>query len=217
MQEVKVDAHRPEDLAQFRERYDLPEERLTSNGAVTNGNASTDSTHLDSYEAKVAEGSGFKLKPTFASGDLEWNGDMSVPGMDYSPKTNCLSKKMTTPTQPVVSKGGGRRRRNGGENSSPLLGGGKDGKPKSSKKISLGWKKGSGKSKNKVTLADLAHSVPSYSANGGMESPRMRNGDLDNVGWAGRRNVELELGDTTPDSRKSYDQEEESSLSECEF
>ena len=102
---------------------------------------------------------------------------------------------------------------------------GKDAKHKSEKKLSLGRRKEGGKAKTSgamVTLADLAQSVPraSTSSRGpGMESPSIGNGSVGhgNQGmWKG--SMELELCDTMPSSssRKSYDQEEESSLSERE-
>ena len=131
-------------------------------------------------------------------------------------------KKSSTTAQPGKSKRGAQKR-TGGDSGSPFQRGGKEGKPKSEKKFSLGWRKGSGKSKSQatVTLADLAQSVPRVSREAqrtvsSMESPVMMNGSLNHVEWVRHGSMELELASSTPESRKSYSQEEESSLSECE-
>ena len=131
----------------------------------------------------------------------------------------------------------GSWKRSYASSSSPLRkggGGGEDAKLKSEKKLFLGRRKergGKSKASGRVTLADLAQSVPraaaaaSTSGTGtGMESsPNVGNGSMghgDQMMWKG--SMELEQRDaTTPSStsRKScsYSQEEEeSSLSERE-
>ena len=189
------------------------------NGAVSNGVASADSAHLE-YAAVCNGESSFKLRSTFASGDPEYHGDASMVTVDDSmTKISGKDSRMTTWSGRLKK---GNQKRSEGDSISPLRRGRRDAKPRSEKKLSLGRRKGSGKSKKQaaVTLADLAHSVPRMStedgeAVSGMESPSMRNGSLKHVEWVRHGSMELELADSTPESRKSYSQEEESSLSEC--
>ena len=167
------------------------------------------------------------------SGDrLRWDSDMSLMDASGSDFKSTNKKSLAGSSQAIKSKKGSWKR-SYTSSSSPLRrggggGGGKDGKLKSEEKLSLGRRKGGGgkiKSSGMVTLADLAQSVPRASTSGkgtGMESPSIGNGSMghgDQMMWKG--SMELELCDAaTPSSgsRKSYySQEEESSLSECEF
>ena len=215
---MRLDSHPPPELLpHFAERYGISETTL-SNGAPNKVTTTTSSTHLECNGTRGAESScRFELKSTFAVDDLEWNGDTAAATSD-SPMMNSFGKKTATPIETGRTKKGSWRGKEA-DSSSPLRRGKKEEKNKSSKKISLGWRKRSSKSKPQVTLADLAHSVPRMSPEGtrtGIESPSIGNGSLDHVDWVRHGSVEIELCDSTSGSRKSYSQEEESSLSEGE-
>ena len=129
----------------------------------------------------------------------------------------------TTPTQRGKPKKSSQKRdESEGYKRSPFGQSKSNGRAKSEKKLSLGWRRGGGKNKShgSVTLANLAQSVPRMTSSDrespGMGNGSMRNGSLEHVDWVSHHSAEVELCDATPESRKSYDQgEEESSLSEC--
>ena len=191
------------------------------NGVMSNGDSYTESSHCEYAESEAD--STFELRSTFASCDQGCQDDAALMTMMRDKPTSIrFDKKSGTTAQQGKSKRGAQKR-TGDNSGSPLRRGRKEGKPKSEKKLSLGWRKGSGKAKSQgiVTLADLAQSVPRVSREtrrtaSSMESPVMGNGRLNHVEWVRRGSMELELANTTPESRKSYSQEEESSLSECE-
>ena len=191
------------------------------NGATSNGVVHIDSTHFeDTNSSAEYDGDGtFELRSTFASCDQEYLDNASlVMTMGNTPGTLHFDKKSSEYAQPGKSKRRTQQRAEG-DASSPLRQEGKNRKPKSEKKLSFGWRKGAGKSKSQamVTLADLAQSVPQVSRETkSIESPGMRNGSLNHVEWVRHGSRELELTNATPESRKSYSQEEESSLSERE-
>ena len=161
---------------------------------------------------------------------LRWDSDISLSDASGSDFKSIDKKSLAASSQASKSKKGSSKR-SYDSSSSPLRRGGgggvKDGKLKSEKKLSLGRRKGGGgktKTSGTVTLADLAQSVPRASTSGKgatrMESPSIGNGNMglgDRMMWMG--SMELELCDKTPSSssRKSFSQEEESSLSECEY
>ena len=163
------------------------------------------------------------------SGDrLRWDSDTSLTdasGSDFK-STNKISLAGSSSQVSKLKKGSWKKSYT--NSSSPLRreGGrrGKDSKLKSEKKLSLGRRKGGGKtnSSRMVTLADLAQSVPRASTSGkgtGMGSPSIGNGSVGHGDQMMQKgSMELELCDAaTPSSgsRKSYySQEEESSLSE---
>ena len=118
----------------------------------------------------------------------------------------------------------GNRDRTAGDNS-PSRQGSKETKVNSERKTSLGWRKKAPPPKA-VTLADLAHSIPRGS--GGCKGPKESPTDTTTSTKIGRqtkmektqqRSVEMELSDAAPgpSGKEPRDQEEESSLSECEL
>ena len=164
-----------------------------------------------------------------ALGDrLKWDSDTSLSDASGSDFKSVDKKSPAASSQPSKSKKGSWKRSYDSSSSSPLRRGGgrgeKDAKLKSVKKLSLGRRGGESKTSGTVTLADLAQSVPralttSGKGTTGMESSSIGNGSTghgDQMLWKG--SMELELYDTTPSScsRKSFSQDEESSLSECE-
>lgn len=198
------------------------------NGAMSNSDSYTDSTHCGyantSESAECEADSTFELRSTFASCDEGCHDDVSLMTMmGDKPASVRFDKKSSMTAQQGKSKRRAQKR-TGGDNGSPLRRGRKERKPKSEKKLSLGWRKGSRKSNKSqaiVTLADLAQSVPQISIESrrtvsSMESPVIGNGSLTRVEWVRHGSMELELANTTPESQKSCIQEEESSLSECE-
>jgi hypothetical protein len=178
------------------------------------------------------------------SGDrLRWDSDVSLTeDASKSDSKKSTDKKKSSPTgssqamkpkkgswkasssSAPLKRGGGERRRDRG---------GKDAKLKSEKKLSLGSRRKGREGRNSssgsstvVTLADLAQSVPRAAASStsgkgtGMESPSIGNGSMghgDQMMWKGSMELEL-YNDASSSSRKSQeDNEEESSLSECEY
>ena len=207
-----------QELAEGQSNGSLHATTETHNGTLSNGAAAHETTPTDSTHSEYAQSdcngfSPFQQRSTFVSCDHELSDEALLTLAN-------AAMQSTTPTQRGKPKKSSQKKgESDGYKRSPFGRGKGDGRAKSEKKLSLGWRRGGGKNKSSgsVTLANLAQNVPRMTSSD-RGSPRMGNGSLEHVDWVSHHSGEVEMFDATPESRKSYDQgeeEEESSLSEC--